>query len=153
LKEKRAQRVEDGIAMIVTEDQLISILRDGGHKVTPQRLAICNYVLSSKEHPTAEQIHSRMIEKHPTISLTTIYHTLDLLKELNLVHELSLDDHTSRFDPNTSVHVNVICQKCNKIQDFESDSIDELWARIIDEIKTEPIGQRLDLYVLCDDCR
>ena len=143
----------DGIGMTVTEDQLISILRDGGHKVTPQRLAICNYVLSSKEHPTAEQIHSKMIEKHPTISLTTIYHTLDLLKELNLVHELSLDDHTSRFDPNTSVHVNVICQKCNKIRDFESEIIRELWSQIVRAIDSKPIGHRLDVYVLCDDCK
>ena len=138
--------------MKVTEDQLISILRDSGYKVTPQRLAVCNYVLSSKDHPTAEQVYSEVLKKHPAISLNTIYQTMDMLKKLNLVHELSLEDNVSRYDPNTSIHVNVICQKCNKIQDFESENIKELWSQIVREIDSKPIGQRLDVYVVCDDC-
>jgi Fur family peroxide stress response transcriptional regulator len=139
--------------MTMTENQLISTLRDSGYKVTPQRLAICNYVLSSKDHPTAEQIHSEIAKNYPAISLTTIYNTLDLLKELNLVHELNIDNHTSRFDSNTSIHVNIICQKCNKIRDFESEIIRELWSKIEREIDSKPIGHRLDVYVLCDDCK
>jgi len=138
--------------MTMTDDQLISILRDSGYKVTPQRLAICNYVLSSKEHPTAEHIHSEIVKKHPAISLNTIYQTMDMLKKLNLVHELSLESDASRFDPNTSIHVNVICQKCNKIRDFESENIKKLWSQIVREIDSKPIGQRLDVYVVCDDC-
>ena len=138
--------------MRMTEDQLISTLRDSGYKVTPQRLAICKYLLSSKDHPTAEQIHSEIVKKYPAISLTTIYNTLDLLKGLNLVHELNIDNHTSRFDPNTSVHVNIICQKCNKIRDFNSEIINELWSQIVREIDSKTVGQRLDVYVICDDC-
>jgi Fur family peroxide stress response transcriptional regulator len=139
--------------MTLTEDQLISILRKSGHKVTPQRLAICNYVLSSKDHPTAEQIYSEVLKKHPTISLNTIYQTMDMLKSLNLVHELSLESNASRFDSNASIHVNVICQKCNKIRDFESESIKRLWSQIVREIDSSPVGQRLDVYVICDDCK
>jgi Fur family peroxide stress response transcriptional regulator len=139
--------------MTMTEDQLISTLRDSGYKVTPQRLAICRYVLSSKDHPTAEQIHSEISKNYPAISLTTIYNTLDLLKELNLVHELNINDHISRFDPNTSVHVNIICQKCNEIRDFESEIVSELWSQIVRETDSKPIGHRLDVYVLCDDCK
>jgi Fur family peroxide stress response transcriptional regulator len=139
--------------MTVTEDQLFSILRDGGYKVTPQRLAICNYVLSSKEHPTVEQIHFEILKKHPTISLNTIYQTMDMLKDLNLIHELSLEDNASRFDPNTSIHVNIICQKCNMIRDFESEEVKKLWSKIVGEIDVNPIGHRLDVYVVCDDCK
>ncbi|MFX0053996.1 MAG: Fur family transcriptional regulator [Promethearchaeota archaeon] len=139
--------------MTLTEDQLISILRDSGHKVTPQRLAICNYILSSRDHPTAEQIHSEVLKKHPAISLNTIYQTMDMLKRLNLIQELTLNSNASRFDPNTSIHINVICQKCSKIRDFESENITKLWSQIVSEIDSSPVGQRLDVYVICDDCK
>ncbi len=139
--------------MTMTEDQLISVLRDSGYKVTPQRLAICNYVLSSKDHPTVEQIHSEVMNKHPAISLNTIYQTMDMLIDMGLVQEMRFSGSSSRFDPNASVHANVICQNCNKIEDFESDSIQELWSRIVTEMNAEPIGQRLDVYVFCDECK
>lgn len=149
----QVQRVRSEREMTVTEDQLISILRHSGYKVTPQRLAICNYILSSKEHPTVEQIHSEILKLHPTISLNTIYQTMDMLIDLGLVHEMRFNGNSSRFDPNTSVHANIVCQNCNKIRDFESESIRNLWARIVTEMNVEPVGQRLVVYVLCDNCR
>ncbi len=137
----------------MNQEQLISILRKNDHKVTPQRIAICEEVLSSNEHPTAELVFKRVSKQHPSISLTTVYHTLDLLKKLELVHEIRFDDRVTRYDPNTSVHVNVICQQCGKISDYESDAIRNQWDHIISEIKIKPVGQRLDAYVICEDCK
>jgi Fur family peroxide stress response transcriptional regulator len=139
--------------MTVTEDQLIPILRERGYKVTPQRLAICKYVLSSKEHPTVEQIHTEILKTHPTISLNTIYQTMDMLVDLDLVQEMRLNGSSSRFDSNTSVHVNIICQSCNKIWDYESKSTQKHWSHIITEMNIKPLRQRLDVYVLCDACK
>ena len=139
--------------MEMTENQLISVLRDSGYKVTPQRLAICKYVLSSKDHPTAEQIHSKISKEHPTISLNTIYQTMDMLVELGLVHELRFSGNSSRFDSNTSIHVNIICRNCGKIRDFESDGIQEHWSYIVEEMKVKPLTQRLDVYILCEKCK
>ncbi len=134
-------------------EELMDLLRNKGYKVTPQRLAICHEVLSRNDHPTAEQIFDVITKDYPTISLTTIYHTLDLLKELKLIDELQFDERTSRYDPNTSMHINVICRKCGKIRDYESDSIRQHWKKIISEIELEPTGQRIDVYVVCDDCK
>ena len=133
--------------------QIISMLRRNGHKVTPQRLAICEEVLSSKEHPTAEMIFEGVSRQHPGMSIATVYHTLDMLKKLDLVHEIRFGGRVSRYDPNTSVHVNVICQQCGKIEDYESDTIRNQWERIVTELKIKPIGQRLDVYVICEDCK
>lgn len=135
------------------KEQLISLLRENGHKVTPQRLAICEDVLSSQEHPTAEMIFERVSKQHPGLSMTTVYHTLDMLKKLELIQEIRFDNRTSRFDPNTSVHVNIICQKCGKITDFQSDAIKKHWNSIVSEMKVKPVGQRLDTYVICEDCQ
>jgi len=134
------------------ETQLIALFRENGYKVTPQRLAICEEVLSSREHPSAEMIFEKVSKKYPSLSLTTVYHTLDLLKELELVHELRFDNHSSRFDPNTSIHVNVICRRCGKIEDYNSDSIQKKWRDLVSEIDVQSIGQRLDVYFVCEKC-
>jgi len=137
----------------MNKEQLVSMLRKTGHKVTPQRLAICKEVLSSQEHPTAEMIFERVAKQYPGLSMTTVYHTLDMLKKLELVHELGFNSKPSRFDPNTSTHINIICQKCGKISDYQSEAIQDYWNRIVLEMKLEPVGQRLDIYVVCEDCR
>jgi Fur family peroxide stress response transcriptional regulator len=134
-------------------EELIKKLREKGYKVTPQRLAICDLVFSSKDHPTAEQLHQKLRSQHPTMSLATVYQALHLLTEIGLIQELGLGEGTSRYDPDTSPHINVICEKCGKIRDYHAENIKELWARIVDDLDVQPIGKRIDLYVYCDDCR
>ncbi|MFP3985477.1 MAG: Fur family transcriptional regulator [Candidatus Bathyarchaeia archaeon] len=133
-------------------EQLMAKLRDGGYKVTPQRLAICELILSSKEHPTADQIYKKVKKKHPTISLTTVYQTLHLLSQIGLLQEMGLSDCISRYDPDTSPHINVVCKKCGKIEDYKAKSIENLWTEIIRELGFKPIGQRMDIYTYCDKC-
>lgn len=137
----------------MNQDELVSILRDKGYRITPQRLAICELMLTAKNHPSVEQIYSKISKKHPGISLTTVYHTLDMLKDLNLIDELRFDSSTSRYDPNTSIHANIICQSCGEIQDYESAKLEKNWLRIVSEIGLEPIGQRLDIYIVCKKCK
>lgn len=132
---------------------VIAKLRHGGYKITPQRLAICKLILSSKDHPTAEQIYQKILRKFPTISLATVYQTLHLLKELGLLQELGFVDMSSRYDPDTSPHINVICPKCGHISDYNAKSVRQLWLQITAELGFKPIGQRLDVYAYCDKCR
>jgi Fur family peroxide stress response transcriptional regulator len=132
--------------------QLVARLRESGCKVTPQRLAVCEIILSSKEHPTADQIHEKVKKKHPTMSLATVYQTLHLLSEIGLLQELGFSNSLSRYDPNTSPHINIVCRKCGKIQDYEAESVRKLWSQIIRELDFEPVGQRIDIYRCCDQC-
>ena len=133
--------------------QIIAMLRERGYKVTPQRLAVCKLILSSKEHPTAEQIYWKVKEEHPSMSPSTVYQTLHLLTNLGLVQELGLSDGISRYDPNTSPHINVVCQKCGKITDYEAESIKEMWSKIVEELGFKPTGQRLEIFRYCDECK
>ncbi len=134
------------------DQQLIKKLHSKGYKVTPQRLAICKLILSSKDHPSAEQIYHEVKKTYPTISLATVYLTLDLLRNLGLVQELGFSDRSARYDPNNSPHINIICPKCGKIYDYEAASVKKFWSQIVAETGLTPIRQRLDLYVLCDKC-
>ncbi len=137
----------------IDEQKLRAILHKNGLKATPQRLVICKYILQSKEHPTAEKILSDIRKKHKTISQATIYKTLSLLKRLSLITELSFDNNHSRFDPNQSIHINIICPNCNTISDYESNHINELWQEVKSEIGGNITGQRLDIYKICEKCQ
>jgi Fur family peroxide stress response transcriptional regulator len=132
--------------------QLITKLREKGYKVTPQRLAICELALSSKAHPTADQIHKEIIRKFSTISLATVYQTLHLLTDMGLLQELGFSDRSSRYDANITPHINIVCLKCGKIYDYEAKSVKKLWSQIVENLGFKPIGQRLDVYRYCDKC-
>jgi len=133
--------------------QLIIKLRERGFRVTPQRLAICEFVLSSKEHPTVDQVHRVVRKKHPTLSLATVYQTLHLLTEIGLLQELGFSDGISRYDPNSSPHINIICKNCGKIQDYESESVRKFLSQISVELNRRLVGQHLEIYTYCDQCK
>jgi len=137
----------------MNRQMLTTKLRSNGYKVTPQRLEICELILSSKEHPTADQIYQKVKEKFPTISSATVYQTLHLLRGLGLLQELGLYGMSTRYDPNISPHINVICPKCGKIFDYETEDIKKLWNQIVSNIGFNPIGQRLDIYAYCERCK
>ena len=135
-----------------TQD-IIGFFREKGLKVTSQRLAICNFILSRKDHPTAEQIYQELRNEYPTISLGTIYKNLHLLQELELIQELGFNEGSVRYDPDMEVHVNMVCSKCGKISDYKADKVEKLWNALISDIGIKPKGQRIDIYYECDDCQ
>ena len=132
--------------------QLIAKLHEKGYKVTPQRLAVFEFINSREDHPTADQIHKEMKKKYPTMSLATVYQALHLLTEMGLVQELGFNDKSSRYDPNIMPHLNIVCLKCGKIYDYEAESVKEMWSKIVAGLRFKPVGQRLDVYRYCDEC-
>ena len=136
----------------MSEEELITLLRKNGLKATPQRLAICKYVLRSKEHPTAETILDDIKKEHKTVSQATVYKTLTLLKKLGYISELSFDNNHSRFDPNQVAHINIVCPSCGMISDYESKLVQDFLHNIRMEIGEEIISQRFDIYKSCKKC-
>nr|MDO8088130.1 Fur family transcriptional regulator [Candidatus Sigynarchaeum springense]MDO8116455.1 Fur family transcriptional regulator [Candidatus Sigynarchaeota archaeon] len=136
-----------------TRNDLIERLRSEGYKVTPQRLAICELILGRKDHPNAESIFVEIRKKYPSMSRATIYNTLHLLKKIGLVQEIGFDNGTTRFDPDTSVHINLVCRSCGKIVDVKDDQVEKAWLAMVAKVGVRPMGQRLDLHHQCDDCR
>jgi len=135
-----------------TQD-LINFFREKGLKVTSQRLAICKFILSRKDHPTAELIYQELRNEYPTISLGTIYKTLHLLEELGLIQELGFNEGSVRYDPDMELHINMVCSKCGKISDYKAENVETLWSAIISDLGFKPKGQRIDIYYECHDCK
>ena len=72
----------------------------------------------NKSHPSAEEIYSAIKPKYPMMSFATVYNTLDALKKIDAVWDLSIDDERKRYDPNTHPHNHLICVKCRRIEDI-----------------------------------
>lgn len=132
--------------------RIVDALRSNGYKATPQRIAIAQTVLRSKNHPSAETIHEEVIRLHPTVSLSTIYNTLHILREINLLNELTFNG-TTRYDPNVGLHINMICQHCGRIIDVEEPGLEESINKIAERKGFKITGQRLDIFGVCKPCQ
>ena len=94
-------------------------------KPSVQRLAIMDYLLTHKTHPTIEEIHQALCDAIPTLSKTTIYNTLKLFVEHGAAQMLTIDERNSCFDADTHIHAHFLCKRCNKIFDIPAIQVEE----------------------------
>lgn len=138
----------------VRSEQLIAKLKEREYRLTPQRMELIRLIAASEGHPSASQLYERIKVQFPTMSLATVYKTLDLLKELGEVLEIGLRDD-SHYDGNKPYpHPHLICTKCQNISDGE---LDTAVKHIVQEVEKN-FGFRiekhqLDFYGLCPDCQ
>jgi Fur family peroxide stress response transcriptional regulator len=122
-----------------------------GLKLTPQRLAILDYLEDNKQHPSAEEIYAAISKKFPTMSFATVYNTLDALQQRGEVRELTIDAGKKRFDPDTSPHHHLICVKCRGISDIFTDY--ELPLSERERAGFDIIGSHIEFYGVCPKCK
>ena len=130
----------------------IEALRSKGYKATPQRIAICRIALNSRAHPSALQVYDEVKKVHPTVSLATVYKTLEVLRDLELVQEINFPKGQARFDSYMNPHINLICLKCGKITDLDDMTIGEITRKVEATTKFKPTGQCVDVYGICQKC-
>ena len=89
------------------------------HK-TAQRTAILEYLKNNRHHPNIIDIYKNVSKKLSTISMTTVYNTIDLLKREGLIQELAVRHNEGmRFDSNLAPHDHLICRICGTVIDIE----------------------------------
>ena len=86
--------------------------------VSYQRMKIMEYLIGNKNHPTVVDIYNDLKEEIPTFSKATVYNTMKLFEDNNLVQPISINDEEMHFDPDTSFHGHFLCSECKKIFDF-----------------------------------
>ena len=136
-----------------TDTTIIDTLRKKGYKATAQRIAVCRFALNSRDHPNAQKIYAEVKKIQPTVSLATVYKTLQILKEQDLIQELDLPESKARFDSYMDPHINVVCLQCGAIQDFSDNIAREMVERVAAKADFSRTGQRIDIYGVCKMCR
>jgi len=130
----------------------IEALRSKGYKATPQRIAVCRIVLNSRAHSSAQQVYNEVKKMHPTVSLATVYKTLEVLRDLDLVQEINFPKGQARFDSYMNPHINLICSKCGTITDLDDITAEKITRKVAAATKFKPTGQRMDVYGICQKC-
>ena len=132
----------------------VEVLRESGLRVTPQRIAICDFLTHSDDHPTAQGIYSELKPHFPSLSLATVYNTLDVLVGVGFVNVLgSIGDDRVHFDANLSPHINLACLRCHEIVDIVSDRVNHVDAEITGRFGYKILGSRILYYGYCSECQ
>lgn len=99
--------------------RLIETLRQAGLRVTSQRRAVCEYLAGTKSHPTTSQVFEAVRKLHPEISQATVYNTLNTLRDLGAIVEISAGTEHTRYETDPSPHINLFCLRCHQVSDLQ----------------------------------
>jgi Fur family ferric uptake transcriptional regulator/Fur family peroxide stress response transcriptional regulator len=102
-------------------DKAYNYLLDSGIKPSPQRIAVMEYLLTHKNHPSAEQMYTDLSSGYPTLSRRTVYNTLSTLAAQEAILTLDLGSGYINYDGDTSPHAHFICTRCGAIHDLVPD--------------------------------
>ncbi len=101
--------------------ELTDLFRAQGLKVTPQRQCIFRVLDGSTVHPTAEAVYTEVHAEMPTVSLRTVYQTLNDLVAMGELEQLDVGTGSARFDPNLDPHHHLVCERCGRVADLAVD--------------------------------
>ena len=137
-----------------------NLLKEKGIKVTNQRLLVLEAMaLSEGKHLTVEEIYDIVRENYPEIGLATVYRTVQLLLELELVDKVNINDGFVRYeiskdrDETGHHHHHLVCMECGKVYSFEDDLLEKLEEHIMEKTGFEVIDHDLKLYGYCSLCK
>lgn len=88
-------------------------------KPSVQRIAVMEYLMKHRTHPSADEIYTALSPSMPTLSKTTVYNTLKLFAEQGAALMLTIDEKNANFDGDTSAHAHFFCKRCGHIYDLK----------------------------------
>ncbi len=135
---------------MATQSELTGALREAGFRLTPQRTAICAALAAREDHPTAQSIHEELKQEYESLSLTTVYQTLDSLVRIGAIRNLgTAGDDSVHYEPNIEPHINLACLTCHRIRDLESTAVRELEREVAQATGSNVLSGRVVYYSDC----
>ena len=139
-------------------DEYKKKLKEAGYKLTPQRIAIINVIAENKgEHLSTEEIYDIVKQRNPEMGLATVYRTLQLLDQLEVVSSLNLEDGCVRYelyaDEGAHNHHHLICSQCGHVLEVEGDLLEALEDKIEVEYDFKILDHKLKFYGICSKCK
>lgn len=132
-------------------------LMESGYKLTTQREIIVKVLLENEQdHLSAEDVYMLVKEKFPEIGLATVYRTLELLAELQIVAKMNFGDGVARFDlrgqDHEHMHHHLICERCGALEEIKDDWLIDLEEKLEQEYGFKVVDHRLDFIGLYQNC-
>ena len=131
------------------------ILHEENLKLTPQRVEVFREVCDSDEHREAEEIYLSLRQRDVNISRATVYRTMDILYQHDLVQRMDIGDGKWRYEHwlDCHQHDHLICIRCGTIVEFVSHQIEEIQQDVADKFNYKLVRHVHQLFGLCKQCR
>lgn len=125
------------------------LLKSRNVRPSLQRICILDYLRTERNHPTVNVIYEELLPKIPTLSRTTVYNTLETLRENNLVRTLDFGDGSIHYDADTDPHVHFKCERCGEIYDILAPT-DDLQKRVPEGFSV--LRTQFYVFGICANC-
>lgn len=119
---------------------------EAGLKMTGQRRVILKVLDSAEDHPSVEDVYERARKIDESISIATVYRTLSLLGELDLVIRHEFQEGYSRYELNWDHHHHLVDLETGKVIEFQNEELEKLKIKIARDLGYDLIDHRLELY-------
>lgn len=144
--------------------ELFKNFREKGHRLTTPRKAILSILSNTEEHPSVEEIYFEAHKNYPSIGITTVYRTLDLLVSWGVVHKFDFGEGKSRYElighpKGLGHHHHLICRDCKKIINYtdlidqEIELITKLEKRLSKKYNFKIQNHIIEFYGVCNNCK
>ena len=137
------------------ETETVQVLRERGHKATPQRLMILSALRHADGHLTAGDIFEQVRLDYPYGDISTVYRTLGVLKELRLVSETDMGSGDTSYEwvRQQGRHHHLICRECAAVASLDDHYLEDLGAEIMAESGFKPDIDHFAIFGLCAACQ
>jgi Fur family transcriptional regulator, ferric uptake regulator len=130
------------------------VLQSKGYRLTPQRIMVVDALHSAEKHISAEEIFELVRAKYPYANISTVYRTLELLKELGLAAEISIGDGIMRYHAHeNSRHHHLVCNSCGKMVDLPEHELAPLKDMLDKNHGFKADVHHLAIFGLCSGCQ
>ncbi len=144
--------------MAIDMDDIRRKFQEKQYKLTPQRqLILQTFIEHQDKHLSAEDVHVIVRQHSSEIGLATVYRTLELFSELEVLQKMDFGDGRSRYEINeTSTphhHHHLICLVCGKVKEFEDDLLETLETTIAHKSNFMIVDHQVKFYGYCQECK
>jgi len=138
----------------MSKERLNEALQDLGYRLTPQRLMVLEMIAESTDHISAEDIYERIKPRYPHINISTIYRTLELLKQLGLVTVTDMGDGRITYHyADKGHHHHLICHRCGGKLELDESLFVPLKKTLMKEYGFQADLRHLAIFGRCRTCQ
>jgi Fur family ferric uptake transcriptional regulator len=136
------------------ESETVDVLRETGHKMTPQRMMILTSLRHAPGHLSAADIFDRVRASYPYVDISTVYRTLTVLKDLRLISETHMGSGDATFEwVGAERHHHLICRRCNHVTLLDHHYLEGLGSQIAADLGFRSDMDHFAIFGLCAGCQ
>ena len=134
-------------------DAFTQFLKKESHRITPERFEVMDFALEYDGHFGADELYVLMKTKNSNISRATVYNTLELLAQCDILAKRNFGENKTRYESNfgRKNHDHLICTNCGAIKEFSSSKISKIVDEISNELGFESSGYSFNIFGTCKD--